>query len=358
MKNKKIFIFILIIIFLIFLFLIELISKKFILARYQNKHSLKSIEVYKKNYNKVNHLRNPFEFSYDELIFTSINKEKNKSSILFQGDSWSEQFVSFKNSKKLITDFASKNNINFYLAGTSSYSPSIYQAQLSLLEENFGIDPEIIVVGIDQTDIGDELCRYKKKRKYVNNELIVEPYKIASEGYLYNMDNTFKRIEYLNSDKLSIVKLFLVLGLKFQEYYKIYKHGHVCDIFDITNPLFGKITEDEKNYFSLVVSEYIQKVFSLKNISNLIIVTHPHREHVLNKYKIDVGIIIKDIVIKNKNKHKIILLDFNNDLNTFLENNNITTVFPVNDPMHISEIYHEKIYTKKILEVIKKIFNT
>jgi hypothetical protein len=361
LNKKKFFIFIIFFTFSLVILLLEIISKKFILYNYGNKYSVRSNDIYKKYYTNVNHLRNPFEFTYDELIFTKIFSKNDKTStsnveILFQGDSWSEQFISFKGSKDLITNFALNNNVNFYLAGTSSYSPSIYQAQLTMLIKNFNLDPKIIVVGIDQTDIGDELCRYKNNRSYINDEIVVTPFKVPSDGFLYNMENTFKRLDYLNSDKLSFIKLFLVSTLKIQEHYSIYKFGHKCNILDIVNPLYGKITEDEIKYFSKVVSEYIEKVFSLNNISNLIIITHPHRDHVLKKYKIDIKDIIQDTVSKNKNKEKIFILNFNDELNLVLEKNSIATIFPINDPMHVAEHYHQNIYTKKILEIIKNNF--
>jgi hypothetical protein len=349
---KKKFLFITIIIFFCLFLLIEITTKNFIKKNFQNKHSLKSIEIYKKYYVNVNHLRSPFQFNYDELVFTKINNNGIKSSILFQGDSWSEQFTTYEESKKMVTDFAINNDINFFLAGTSSYSPSIYQAQLSMLKKNFNIDPNIIVVGIDQTDIGDELCRYKNKRSYVNNELIVEPYKNASEGYLYNLDETFKRIEILNSNKLSIIKLLLLSTIKAKEYFNNYKYGKICSMNEIVNPLLGKITENEKEYFSNVFLQYVENVFLLKNISYLIIVTHPHRDHVLKRYKVDVKDIIDDVVFKNPNRDKIKIINFNNDLDIFLKNNNLEKVFTFDDPHHVTEYYHKNIYTQKILNEI------
>ena len=38
-------------------------------------------------------------------------------------------------------------------------------SQLFILKNNFGYNPEILIAVIDQTDIGDEICRYKKLRK-------------------------------------------------------------------------------------------------------------------------------------------------------------------------------------------------
>ena len=47
-------------------------------------------------------------------------------------------------------------------------------SQLFLLRNNFGYNPEILIAVIDQTDIGDELCRYKVKENH-QGRVIVQP---------------------------------------------------------------------------------------------------------------------------------------------------------------------------------------
>ena len=42
--------------------------------------------------------------------------------------------------------------------------------QFEILKEDFNIHPDIVVAYIDQTDIGDEICRYKNKR-YFNSKM-------------------------------------------------------------------------------------------------------------------------------------------------------------------------------------------
>ena len=53
----------------------------------------------------------------------------------------------------------------FLLAGTSSYSPSLMSAQLNTIRSHFKELPETIIAIIDQTDLGDELCRYRNLRE-------------------------------------------------------------------------------------------------------------------------------------------------------------------------------------------------
>ena len=47
------------------------------------------------------------------------------------------------------------------------------QLQYEILEKDFNIKPNIVVAYIDQTNIGDELCRYKNNRVYDKNNTLV-----------------------------------------------------------------------------------------------------------------------------------------------------------------------------------------
>ena len=74
-------------------------------------------------------------------------------------------------SVKLVQNFKSEKKIGFVNAGVGSYSPSLMSVQLDVLEEDFKIFPSIIIAYIDQTDIGDENCRYKNNKTYKNGIL-------------------------------------------------------------------------------------------------------------------------------------------------------------------------------------------
>ena len=67
--------------------------------------------------------------------------------------------------------FGKDNNLSFINAAASSYSPTLMNLQLDLLEKDFKIFPDIVVAYIDQVNIGDELCRYKKNKVYSNGKL-------------------------------------------------------------------------------------------------------------------------------------------------------------------------------------------
>ena len=56
--------------------------------------------------------------------------------------------------------------MNYINAGISSYSPTLMTIQYKILKNDFKINPDYVVVHIDQTDFGDDVCRYKKNRYY------------------------------------------------------------------------------------------------------------------------------------------------------------------------------------------------
>ena len=79
-----------------------------------------------------------------------------------QGDSWGRQLGTGA-SDILFKDFINKG-WEAYSYSNSSYSPSLYSAQLGYLEKK-DKSPEIVIAWIDQTDIGDEYLRYKAQTK-------------------------------------------------------------------------------------------------------------------------------------------------------------------------------------------------
>ena len=120
-----------------------------------------------------------------------------KKNILFHGDSWSEQLtaleetdIRYLKARNFVKDFSEINNLGFINAGITSYSPTLMKLQLEILEKDFDITPNIVIAYIDQTDIGDENCRYKNNRIFKNNEVIA----VKVESYSGKPFRLFKNI--------------------------------------------------------------------------------------------------------------------------------------------------------------------
>ena len=169
---------------------------------------------YKKHSAELNHLR-MFEFqqhmysdaakSTTDFLFSKVGD--GKRTILIQGDSWAEQMILGYPSFLALQIFSEDNDIQFIVGGTSSYAPSIMSAQYRLLRDYFAIQPEIVVGIIDQTDIGDELCRYRHQRsKNEEGAEIVKPYD-GTTLVPYLLTPYFDLIDILDAPGIPLIKL-------------------------------------------------------------------------------------------------------------------------------------------------------
>ena len=172
---------------------------------------MESLNFHKKYSKKMHHIRTiDFETpnNLENFLFSTINDfSSHNKNILLQGDSWMEAInLQYKNSKKKITKFAKENNYGLINAGITSFSPSLMMVQYATLENDFNIKPSIVVAYIDQTDIGDEICRYKDLRVLdKKNNLIA----VKNEFYTRRIfDNGSFLEDRMNSyfEKMGIVK--------------------------------------------------------------------------------------------------------------------------------------------------------
>ena len=349
----------------------------------------KSIDVMKfnKNYSKkLHHLRIVDESMVNEIkaenyLFSTVNKFSiNTNNILMQGDSWIQQMDgilpmgAFKGAKSydLINNFVKKNNFGLINAGVSTFSPSLMQLQYEILEKDFNIKPNIVVAYIDQTDIGDELCRYKNNRIYdKNNTLVAIKNKNYSRAtYGYTKVNNVSEIVLLNNSQLKrtfkLTNFFIKHGFVrvINKFKSIKKFGWKNrDIFKCHFPEIRKYlissNSSEISYFEDRVKDYINLLMNKEYIEKIILVTFPHHDHIFGYitskdekkyYTTNVSNIIENIV---KNKKKIYHLNFSKlilDKKINLKSN----VFIKNDlGSHLKEEYHATIFTQEIINLLK-----
>ena len=157
----------------------------------------------------MHHIRDQFALNLfykkddvEDLLFTRLNKPKTKKlTILIQGDSWIDQ-ITFSNDKnfpslKMLQNYGNEKKIEFISGGITSYSPSLMNLQLEILEKEFNIFPDIIIVYIDQFDVGDENCRYKNRKIFENGKLItVKP---KSDGTFWDYTRPYELTKIFNS---------------------------------------------------------------------------------------------------------------------------------------------------------------
>ena len=239
--------------------------------------------------------------------------------------------------------------------------------QLDVLEEDFKIFPNIVIAYIDQTDIGDENCRYKNNKIYKNETLeSIQPEAQLMYRSIFNYSEIYGLSKIYLKDNSKISKTFQLINFKFK--YSLKKNGirfyrkyisnlesdkeklKKCYGSEIQRYLIDPNDSDIK-YFEDSITEYIKKIDQKKHIKKLIFVTAPHKENFdqKNRYKLNVSDLI-DGIIKNKknithiNFSKILLNDKNFD------HKNIWHV----DNMHLNSNFHGKLFIKKILDELSK----
>ena len=340
--------------------------------------SLEALNFHEKYSKKVHHIRDEnilnslFKKSkVEDLFFTTMNEIEDKEMVvLFQGDSWMAQLNWAEpdnfTSVNLVRNFKSKKNIGFVNGGVGSYSPSLMSVQLDVLEQDFKIFPDIVIAYIDQTDIGDENCRYKNNKIYENGILkSVKPESHLMYRDIFNYTQIYGLSRIFLNDVSKIFKTFKLINFKFKygltkssiRFYRKYISKSLpdkekitkCYVPEIQNYLINPNDEDIK-YFSDSINEYIKKIEQKKHVKKLFLVTAPHKNNFKeNYYKVNVSDIVDDIIKDKKNiTHinisEILLSDKNfNHEGIWLE-----------DEMHFNYNFYGKLFIQKILDGLSK----
>ena len=348
---------------------------------YEFKHSLKSLEIlnfHEKYSKKIHHLRDENfltvlseKAKVEDYLFTSLNKLDDKEMIvLFQGDSWMEM-TNIHSSIKLLQNFKSKKKIGFINGGIGSYSPSLMNVQLDVLEEDFEIFPNIVVAYINQEDIGDEICRYKKNKVYKNGILnsVKQETDFRGPGW-FNFSKIYGLSRIYLNENLKITKTFQLINFKFmyavkrssKRIYKKYISFYNKDepkiekcYWENVKKYFINPSKSDLNYFASTIEEYLKKMAEKKHIEKVFLVTFPLKEHFYKNsgqeitYEFNVSDVV-DLVVENKknvthiNFSKILLNDINFEYeDIWLEDN-----------IHLKYDLFAKIFLQKILDELSK----
>ncbi len=275
----------------------------------------KKLNFYKKHSEIVNHIRfatwsgvpmNIKAENLNEMLYTIINESKVGKTILFQGDSWIQQITdSRKNSsylKKLLG-----SNLTIIGAGVTSYSPSLMSLQFKLLEDNFKIKPDFLVTYIDQTDIGDETCRYKNLKNFSTNgkltSVTYEKYPLFNDPFNIDRIIKFSEISLANTSRIHKVQKYMnykiiksINKIIKMTNYKINKVliSNKCHWEHIEKNLVSPDSEDIK-YFEETVREYFTRITHSINLKKIYVVTHPQYKHMTGEYKLNVSDIVENI---------------------------------------------------------------
>ena len=254
-------------------------------------------------------------------FYVSINdfKKENNENILIQGDSWAA-FANRENIGNYLKKIATKRNFGIYGAGVIGFSASPMNVQLHLLRKKFDIHPSIIIAIMDQTDLGDELHRYQTLNK---NTLNLEN-NYVSYKFKKNFFNILDSKNFSSFKLLGMSKEFFISRYKQfdNDFYKTFNYiisritYLIDDVPTVISPLVYGLEEDEKKIIKNRLNKYINNVFKNNDVNKLVIVTHPHRNHLFSgkkKFKENINFIIDDIILNSPHKKRILHINFNDD---------------------------------------------
>lgn len=362
--KKKIFVSLLSLIIFLFFYLIFGIWGLFDIKKYKDFvfNSEVNLNFHKKYSNKMHHLRDVKKWtSKNEYLYSIVYfHDKSSKTILFQGDSWIEDISKNKFSKNFLREFGRKNNYNIYNAGITSFSPSTIHAQYKILKKDFNINPEILIIYIDQTDIGDEYCRYRNKKIYSDNgkfshvqrEMFTRATYDYSKSYLYSelsLENNFFKVlkfpflksRYFLKRNLNLLRQISKNGIEKRNLSK-------CGFQEIMKELL-KYNLNAKENFKNSLNELIEHLSNEEGLEQVLLVSFPHINHHKNIYKVNVSTYI-DEVLQSKNLKLIKHLNMNNlDFN----NLNLEEIYRKDDlGSHLNDKFHEKIFLRNIISIL------
>ena len=143
----------------------------------------------------------------ENYLFTRVKDfKKGKINILLQGDSWIEQQVRKIESHRILKNFSKNKDVGVINAGNYSYSPSPMMLQLDILEKDFDLRPDILVAFFDQSDLGDENCRYKRRRVFNKDGKLISLKPEKYSWHLFDYTKIHNESEIFFSDNNDFLK--------------------------------------------------------------------------------------------------------------------------------------------------------
>ncbi len=367
MKKKIFSIIISVIIFSFTYFLFGLWGIFEINKNYENLFKTKKSLLFHKKYSsKLHHLRDSNRWGEEEndYLFSIISEDKSyQQTLLIQGDSWIEQISESPPSKSMLKKFSDSKRFNTINAGITSFAPSLMHVQYKILKKDFNILPNNLIIYIDQTDIGDEKCRYFKKKIYSNSGELkyVENEKYSKATYDYTKVYEYSELYLENNNFNTVVKFPFIKLRQFFLRNKIVlssiiskgwekRRSYKCSFYEIQKELLS-FNKESKRVFQKSLKEYLIFLKKEKKLEKILIVTFPHKFHHDKTYSVNVSNYI-DEVIKEVSDKRINHLNFSKNI---FSPNMINSIYKLNDPgSHLKNEYHENFFLKQILLEINK----
>ena len=315
------------------------------------------INLYRNYENKINHLRYPAiesEAPYlteaSDLVFSKISQKDVSASVLISGDSWGEKFASDLKSYQKLKEFSHSKRINITLSGTSSYSPTLLGIQSRILKTDFDLSFDEAFIVIDNTDVGDELCRYRNFiEKDSDGNKIVRKFVADDAMAVYTNETMLYVSEILNSKDYALKKFGLLVLKKFVQP----KHDKINCGWSRISDYLNELSEDDVRYFESALEYMLKEIRQSSPTINIHILTIPHRKHVTGEYKISVSMLISEF-LKDKKFSGVNHRDFADDVNNLIiDGYQLNDIFIEGDPAsHLTSFAHNEILVSFIITTL------
>ena len=331
------------------------------------------IEIYRKYENRLNHLRDftswrakashTYTDDPNNLIFNQFSNEYPQDKVLITGDSWGEKFALDLKSFQTLEQYSRNSNVNITISGTGSYSPTLLGIQGRILNSDFGLTFDKAFIVIDNTDIGNELCSYKDVI-YQDVEGLVNARAFVAEDNqaVFNHQTMLRVSEIINSENLSLVKLFQLSLKKLNNY--IYKVGNYggnnkretefnCGWSQISHFLTDGMEEEELAYFNSTLDYLVEELRTTNQNMTIYLITIPHRGHVTGEYVLSTGSVIAEY-LHNTVYSNLFQLDLTEEINSLLKADyQLDDIFIAGDlASHLTSFAHNELLVPLVLNKI------
>ena len=206
-----------------------------------------------------------------------------------------------------------------------------------------GIRPGIIISYIDQSDLGDEVCRYQnyttvKYGKADDSSLgshrlptvTVRPY-VNSGEMVFEYTPIVRLFRSPFSSTRVIAEVIYRIQRKFKKTFLGETYSEKCTWKDISREL-KEPSRASIAYFEQMLVAYIDSIFIRYPDMRLYLVTHPHLGNLDGSYRVDVGDIVASQIKKSQFKERIIHLNFSNMMSKYeIEPDSISQIYEKND---------------------------
>ncbi len=231
------------------------------------------------------------------------NKSNGKNIIWIMGDSWGELIKKNEIKNKNIENILKNDYSNLRFITNKTWSILLMNIAARHRNYFYKESPDIIFLFVDQTDIGDDFCRY---RPFVERDLKNKLQKVHINQYLVHDKEWVYRMLF-NNPKSGLLLIFQRMV------HKLYLRDAV--ISGLTNCNYEDIVPWQKNYvkssngssvkkyeqyFKENLSEFINELKLMNPKINIIIGSHDWAQHDLSenhkdKFRKNISSLIKDV---------------------------------------------------------------